>query len=44
MTKDKDIVTWSKQNNIASNELCKAIQKETKLIQEVPTRRILYII
>ncbi|KAF2884629.1 hypothetical protein ILUMI_21537 [Ignelater luminosus] len=30
-------VTWFKQSNIASNELRKATQKETKLIQEVPT-------
>ncbi|KAF2881919.1 hypothetical protein ILUMI_24249 [Ignelater luminosus] len=38
ITKVKDIVTWFKQSNIASNELRKATQKETKLIQEVPTR------
>lgn len=36
--KVKNIVTWFKQSNIASNELRKATQKETKLIQEVPTR------
>ncbi|KAF2882058.1 hypothetical protein ILUMI_24106 [Ignelater luminosus] len=38
ITKVKDIVTWFKQSNIASNELRKATQKETKLIHEVPTR------
>ncbi|KAF2899429.1 hypothetical protein ILUMI_06747 [Ignelater luminosus] len=35
ITKVKDIVTWFKQSNIASNELRKATQKETKLIQEL---------
>lgn len=38
ITKVKDIVTWFKQSNIASNELRKATDKETKLIQEVTTR------
>lgn len=38
ITKVKNIVTWFKQSNIASNELRKATSKETKLIQEVPTR------
>ncbi|KAJ8710662.1 hypothetical protein PYW08_009177 [Mythimna loreyi] len=38
VTKVKDIVTWFKQSNIASNELRKATDEETKLIQEVPTR------
>ncbi|CAK1602973.1 unnamed protein product [Parnassius mnemosyne] len=38
INKVKDIVTWFKQSNIASNELRKATQKETKLIKEVPTR------
>ncbi|KAJ8710660.1 hypothetical protein PYW08_009175 [Mythimna loreyi] len=37
VTKVKDIVTWFKQSNIASNELRKATDEETKLIQEVPT-------
>ncbi|XP_022823347.1 zinc finger BED domain-containing protein 1-like [Spodoptera litura] len=38
ITKLKEIVTWFKQSNVASNELRKATEKETKLIQEVPTR------
>ncbi|CAB3224851.1 unnamed protein product [Arctia plantaginis] len=38
ITKLKTIVTWFKQSNTASNELRKATEKETKLIQEVSTR------
>ncbi|XP_046975191.1 E3 SUMO-protein ligase ZBED1-like [Vanessa cardui] len=38
ITKLKEIVTWFKQSNVASDELRKATEKETKLIQEVPTR------
>lgn len=38
ITKLKEIVTWFKQSNVASIELREATQKETKLIQEVPTR------
>ncbi|KAH9634429.1 hypothetical protein HF086_008263 [Spodoptera exigua] len=38
ITKVKTIVTWFKQSNTASNELRKATEKETKLIQEVSTR------
>ncbi|XP_074115784.1 E3 SUMO-protein ligase ZBED1-like [Cotesia typhae] len=37
ITKLKEIVTWFKQSNV-NNELRKATEKETKLIQEVPTR------
>ncbi|XP_046735009.1 E3 SUMO-protein ligase ZBED1-like [Diprion similis] len=38
ITKLKEIVTWFKQSNVPSIELREATQKETKLIQEVPTR------
>ncbi|KAF2901830.1 hypothetical protein ILUMI_04357 [Ignelater luminosus] len=40
ITKVKDIVTWFKQSNIASNELRKATQKKTKLIQEFATKEV----
>ncbi|XP_072939812.1 E3 SUMO-protein ligase ZBED1-like [Epargyreus clarus] len=38
ISKVKNIVTWFKQSNTASNELRNATEKETKLIQEVATR------
>ncbi|XP_039949753.1 zinc finger BED domain-containing protein 4-like [Bactrocera tryoni] len=38
ISKVKDVVTWFKQSNIASNELRKSTSDETKLIQQVPTR------